>query len=88
MPLPSFYVSGERQRTWSVARAATYGSGLGVLAALFKTVAPLHGTGSAAVTAAAADVLEIAAAAFAFALLCAGAAVLRNFIARRFIWPT
>jgi hypothetical protein len=30
--------------------------------------------------------LEIAGAALAFALLCAGAAALRNFIARRLIW--
>jgi hypothetical protein len=31
--------------------------------------------------------LEIAGIALAFALLCAGAAALRNFIARRLIWP-
>jgi hypothetical protein len=31
--------------------------------------------------------LEIAGVALAFALLCAAAAALRNFIARRLIWP-
>jgi hypothetical protein len=36
---------------------------------------------------AAAHVLDIAGAALAFALLCAGAAALRNFLARRLIWP-
>jgi len=32
------------------------------------------------------DVLRVLAAALAFALLCAGAATLRNFIARRVVW--
>jgi len=35
----------------------------------------------------AANFLEIAGATLAFALLCAGASALRNFIARRLIWP-
>jgi hypothetical protein len=82
MPLPSFYASAERARAWSLARAAAYGGGLGALAALLKTFEPARSGGSAA-----AHVFEIAAAAGAFALLCAGAAFLRNFIARRFIWP-
>jgi hypothetical protein len=30
---------------------------------------------------------DVAEAAVAFALLCAGAAALRNFLARRLIWP-
>lgn len=86
MPLPSFYASAERARTWSVARATAFGAGIGALAALVKTFAPLHGSGSA--TARVFEyVLETAAAAAAFALLCAGAAVLRNVVARRFIWP-
>jgi hypothetical protein len=37
--------------------------------------------------AAAAQLWEVAEAAVAFALLCAGAAALRNFLARRLIWP-
>jgi hypothetical protein len=82
MPLPSFYVPAERARAWSVARAASYGAGLGALAALFKTFASERGVVSVPV-----HVLEVAAAAVAFALLCAGAAALRNYIARRLIWP-
>jgi hypothetical protein len=37
--------------------------------------------------AAGAPIWEIAGSALAFALLCAGAAALRNFLARRLIWP-
>jgi hypothetical protein len=81
MPLPSLYASADRAQTWSVARAAAYGAGLGALAALFKAFGPLHGPGAAA-----AHVVEIAVAASVFALLCAGAAALRNFIARALIW--
>jgi hypothetical protein len=79
MPFPSFFVSGDGTRAWSVRRAATYGAGIGTLAAFFKTLGPLHEAGSVP-----ADFLEIAAAALAFALLCAAAA-LHNFIARRLI---
>lgn len=82
MLLPSLYIAGDSTRAWSVARAAAYGAGIGSLAALFKTFGPLRTAGSAAVHSA-----EILGAALAFALLCAGAALLRNFIARRFIWP-
>jgi hypothetical protein len=81
MPLPSFHAATEHAQTWSIPRAAAYGAGLGALAALFKTLGALHGSGSAP-----ALVLEVAGAAAAFALLCAGAAVLRNVLARRFIW--
>ena len=81
MPLPSFFIVGDSPRPWSVARAAAYGAGIGALAALFKTLGSLQKTGSAP-----AHVLDIAGAALAFALLCAAAA-LRNFIARRLIWP-
>jgi hypothetical protein len=82
MPLPSLFISGDSRRTWSKTRAAAYGAGIGALAALFKTLGPLHEAGSAWV-----HFLEITAAALVFALLCAGAAALRNFITRRLIWP-
>lgn len=82
MPLPSFYLSQEQGRSRSVPRAAAYGGGLGALAAVLKTFGLLHGAGSAAM-----HVAQIAGAAAAFALLCAGAAALRNFVARRLIWP-
>ncbi len=78
MPLPSLYLPGNA-RPWSVARAAAYGAGIGALAAAFKTFA-LHQDGAAA------HLWEIAGAALAFALLCAGAAALRNVLARRLIW--
>jgi hypothetical protein len=80
MPLPSFYVSGDKPREWSVARAATYGAALGVVAGLFKTLAYAHQP-------VAIGVAEIAGAVLGFALLCAGATALRNIIARRLIWP-
>jgi VanZ family protein len=79
--LPSFYASSTRARAWNVARAACLGAAIGALAALFKTFGPLRGT-----SAIAAPVLEIAGAALAFALLCAGVALLRNIIARKLIW--
>jgi hypothetical protein len=82
MPIPSLYISRDGARAWNVARAAAYGAGIGALAALFKTFGPSHASGSAA-----ADILQIAGGALAFALLCAGAAALRNSMARRFIWP-
>jgi hypothetical protein len=80
--LPSLFASGDGARAWKVARAAAYGAGLGAVAAIFSTLGPLHDAGSASER-----VLQIAGAAVAFALLGAGAAVLRNFTARRFIWP-
>ena len=82
MPLPSLFISGDRARAWSMTRAAAYGAGIGALAALFKTIAPPHQAGSPVT-----NFFEIAGAALAFALLCAGAAALRNFLARRLIWP-
>lgn len=75
--LPSLYASADGVRAWSLARAAAYGAGIGALAALFKTFA-LRQDGAA-------HFWEIAGAALAFALLCAGAAGLRNLIARRLI---
>jgi hypothetical protein len=80
MPLPSRYVSGDKPREWSVARAATYGAALGAIAGLFKALAYSHQH-------VAIGVAEIAGAVLGFALLCAGATALRNFIARRLIWP-
>ncbi len=82
MPLPSFHVSAQQPRPWSIARAAAYGAGIGALAALFKTIGPLHAGGPAF-----ARVLEIAAITAVFAALCAGAAFLRNVVGRRFIRP-
>ena len=80
MPLPSFYVSGDKPREWSIARAATYGAALGAIAGLFKTLGLTH-------QAVAPSVPEIVGVTLGFALLCAGATALRNFIARRLIWP-
>ena len=80
MPLPSLYVSGDKPREWSVTRATVYGTALGAIAGLFKTLAYSHQH-------VAVSVAEIAGAVLGFALLCAGATALRNFIARRLIWP-
>jgi hypothetical protein len=79
--LPSLYTAPDSARAWSVARATAYGGAIGALAAMFKTFGPLH-----AGTPAIGSVLEIFGAALGFALLCAGAAALRNFVARRLIW--
>jgi hypothetical protein len=90
MPLPSLWISGDSAQAWSITRAAAYGAALGALAAAFKTLAPLRGVAALATNAPdnfVANVQEIAGAALAFALLCAGASALRNFIARRLIWP-
>jgi hypothetical protein len=85
--LPSFYLSPDKPQTWNIMRAALYGAGIGLAAALFKTLGPLHG--SVAVSdrsiAVLAGLPEIAGAALAFAALCALAAALRNFIARRLV---
>jgi hypothetical protein len=80
--LPSLFASGKNAQAWSLWRAAACGAVVGSLAALFKVFGPLHATGSAVT-----PVWEIAGAAGAFALLCAGAALLRNVVARRLIWP-
>jgi hypothetical protein len=83
MPLPSLYQSGESERAWKVSHAALYGAIVGVLAAMFKVFGPLHAGGSGGLTR---QFAEIAVAALAFALLCAAAAMLRNFLARRLVW--
>jgi hypothetical protein len=79
--LPSLYTSGDGARAWSLARAAAYGAGIGALAALLKIFGLRHGSAGPA------QFWELAGAVLAFALLCAGAAALRNFLARRAIWP-
>ncbi len=81
MPIPSLYLATRGPRTWNVARAAAYGGCIGGVAALFKTFGPLHVADPAPGT-----VWQILGAAAAFALLCAGAAALRNFVASRLIW--
>jgi hypothetical protein len=80
MPIPSLCLT-DGARTWNVARAAAYGAGIGAIAGLLKTFGL-----SRTIDLGPGDVLRVLAAALAFALLCAGAATLRNFIARRVVW--
>ena len=40
--LPSLFTSDENQRPWSVPRAALYGAGIGLAAALIKIFGPFH----------------------------------------------
>lgn len=82
MPLPSFHKSKAPARAWNVVHAAGYGAVLGALAAAFKTLGPFR-VGARDL---ADSLVEIAVAALGFALLCAAAAALRNYIARRLIW--
>lgn len=90
MLVPSLYISRNPARPWNLGRAAAYGAALGAAAAMFKTLGPLR-TPDAGIQslagALAAGLPEIAAAAVAFACLCAGAALLRNVLARRLIGP-
>jgi hypothetical protein len=81
MPIPSLYRSDNGARPWSVARATAYGAAIGLLTATFRVFGPLResGTGTS-------SFLHIAGAVLGFALLCAVAAALRNFIARRLVW--
>ncbi len=81
MLLPSRQLKAASAQPWSIPRASAYGAVIGMLAATVKSLGlardgVAHG-GSLA---------EIAGAAVGFALLCAGAAAARNFIARRLIW--
>ena len=81
MLLPSRQPKAASARPWSIPRASGYGAAIGTLAATVKSFglareSVAHG-GSLA---------EIVGAAVGFALLCAGAAAARNFIARRLIW--
>ncbi len=85
MPLPSLFQSSEGSAAaWNVVHAAGYGALIGALAALFKILGPLRGANAAASLAGGAA--QIAGAVLVFALLCAGAAALRNFLAHRFVW--
>ncbi len=90
MPLlPSFYAAKEGVHPWSIGRWAMGGAALGAVAGILKALGALAG---AATTVSMGERLaakgpEIAAAAVAFALLCAAVAALRNFLARRLIWP-
>ena len=81
--LPSFYVSGDKACAWSVTRAAALGAGVGLVAALFKTLGPPHGP---LATSSVSGIAEIGGAVLGFALLCAAAAAVRNFLSRRVIW--
>jgi len=85
--LPRFYLSPDKSQAWSVAHAAIYGAGIGLAAALLKTFALFHGmVGISDRLVAVLDNLpEIAVAALGFAALCALAAALRNFLARRLV---
>jgi hypothetical protein len=88
--LPSFYVASDKARAWSVTRAAACGALLGLVAALLKTLVPLHQAIAVSVTRSenlVAHIPEIVGATAGFALLCAIAAALRNVLARRLIWP-
>jgi len=81
MPIPSLYLTTDGARAWNVKRAAAYGAGIGAVAGLLKTFAMLHARDSVSES-----VFQVLAASLASALLCAGAATLRNFIARRVVW--
>jgi hypothetical protein len=85
--LPSFYLSPDKPQTWSVTRAAIYGAGIGLAAALLKTFGLFHGTvGISDRSVVVLDNLPgIAGAALGFAALCAGAAAVRNLLAKRLI---
>jgi hypothetical protein len=78
--LPSLFTSAENARPWNVPRAALCGAGIGLVAALVKTLGPFHGAELALPFA-----LEAFIAVAAFALLCAGAALLRNLLVRRLL---
>lgn len=82
--LPSLYLPGDKAKPWSVLRAAGLGGALGLVAALIKTMTPIGGGWHPNFVT---SLPEVACAALGFALLCAAAAALRNFIAQRLIWP-
>jgi hypothetical protein len=80
--LPSLYKSNEPDRVWNVLHAAGYGAAIGGLAAIFKTFGPVRaGRGFNLFG----NLTEIVLAALAFALLCAAAAMLRNYLVRRLV---
>jgi hypothetical protein len=82
MMLPSFYKSNGSDRAWNIAHAAGYGAIIGVLAAIFKTAGPLRAGAAFNVIG---NLTEIVLAALAFALLCVGAAMLRNYLVQRLV---
>jgi Na+-transporting NADH:ubiquinone oxidoreductase subunit NqrB len=67
-------------RSWHSGRAALCGALVGAMAAAFKMFGPWAEANTAS-----ASIREIAVASLGFALLFAGAAVLRNLTARRLI---
>jgi len=83
MPLPSFYRSQDAARPWHVAYAALCGAGIGLVAGLLKTFNPFRPAPAENLTN---HLVDVALAALGFAVLCAAAAALRNFIARRLVW--
>lgn len=83
MLLPSFYRSQDADRPWNPAYAALCGAGIGAVAGLLKTVNPFRVAPPETLIN---HLIDIAVAALGFALLCAAAAALRNFIARHLIW--
>jgi hypothetical protein len=76
--LPSLFTPEDNSRRWSLRRAALYGAGVGLAAALIKLFGPFHAADRPLPVA-----LEICVAVAAFALLCAGAALLRNLLAQQ-----
>jgi len=82
MLLPSLYRSGNFDRTWNVIHAGGYGAAIGMLAAIFKTLGPLRASAGADLIS---RLTEIALATLGFAVLCAAAALLRNYIAQRVV---
>jgi len=79
MPLPSLFDSYGDSRPWGVPRAAAYGAAIGALAAIVKMLEPAHHAGALV-----AKLIEIPAAALAFAALFAAGAALRNALVVRF----
>jgi hypothetical protein len=82
MLFPSFFRWRTPARTWNVAHAAGYGAVIGAAAAAFKTFGPYR----AGTVNLSEGLFEIGEAVLAFALLCAAAVLLRNFLARQLIW--
>ena len=80
--LPSLFASGDSDRAWNVSRAAALGAAVGFVAATFRTFGSLRDVGSTF-----SRIVEIGGVTLAFAVLCAGAALLRNVIARWLISP-
>jgi len=78
--IPSLFNSAGDARPWRVPRAGAYGAVVGALAAVVKMLEPSH-YGAAL----ARHLIEIPAAALAFAALFAAGAALRNALARRLV---